>query len=158
MIDYGGNTLMGLLSMLSGKKTVTPAIYNEMKREMEHMRTVVRKVNTTDSIKTYFDSYDEMLRTYQRIGKLDDGYDWKHGKYALTGSVKKSLQDNLNAKAADEKAFIGRAYEKLERECVKLATEAGKEKKRSRFFTELEYYYNRMEKSTIGYIESLKRT
>lgn len=149
---------MGLLNMLSGKKKVTPAIYNEMNRECDHMRTVIRKINTTDSIKTFFDSYDEMLRTYQRIGELDDNYDWKHGKYALTGSVKKSLQDNLNAKAADEKAFIGRAYEKLERECLKLATEAGKEKKRSRFFTELEYYYNRLEQSTISYIESLKRT
>ena len=147
---------MGLFSILSGKKTVTPAIYNEMKREMEHMRTVVRKINTTDSIKTYGDSYDEMLGTYQRIGEVDEKYDWKHGKYTLTGSVKQSLQDNLNIKAEDERAFIGRAYEKLERECVKLATEAGKEKKRSRFFTELEYYYNRLEQSTISYIESLK--
>ena len=147
---------MGLLRLLLGKKKVTPEVKNAWNKEVEHMQSLCRKINSTDSVKTFFDSLDDLLESYNRLSVLEKKYDWKHGKYRVDVSVAKSLAKSLKAKPSDEKACVSRAYERMKRDCVKLSTQKAKENKRERFFTELEYYYGRFDKSTIKYIESLK--
>ncbi len=147
---------MGLLGMLSGKKEVTTDVKNELNKTVEHWGKLVDKLNTTDSISTYFKSFEDLLLTYRKLQDLEDKYDWKHGKYIWKGGSKEALQGIQDKRAAGEVKFVNRAYEKLQRDCLKLSTEKAKENKRKQFFSELEYYYKYLEESTIDYINSIK--
>lgn len=147
---------MGLLSMLSGKKEVTTSVKNELNKLIDHYGSVLNKLNSTDTVSSYFKAFDDLLMTLKKLKHLEDTYDWKHGKYKWKGGVEGELQGIQNKKANHEKAFIDRAYERIQRECLKLATDKAKEKKRAQFFTELEHYTDYLEESTVEYIQSLK--
>ena len=147
---------MGLLGFLSGKKAVTTAVKNELNKNVEHWKSTIDKLNHTDSISTYFKSLEDLLITYKKLQDLEDTYDWKHGQYKWKGGMKEALQGIQDKKASNEVAFVDRAYEKLQRDCLKLSTDKAKANKREKFFLELEHYYQYLEDSTIEYINSLK--
>lgn len=147
---------MGLFGLLSGKKEVTTSIKNELNKELDHYGSLLKKLNTTDSVSAYFKAFDDMLMTFKRLKYLEDTYDWKHGKFKWKGGVMDELQAIQGKKAKNERAFVERAYERLQRDCLKVTTDKAKEKKRTQFFAELEHYNNYFEASTIEYIETLK--
>lgn len=146
---------MGVMGLFSGKKEVTTAVKNELNKNIEHWKTLVERINRTDSISTYFKSFEDLLYTYKKLQMLEDTYDWKHGKYKWSGGAKEALQGIQDKRAVTEIAFVDRVYEKLQRDCLKLTTYTAKEKKRAQFFVELEHYYKYLEDSTIEYIKSL---
>ena len=147
---------MGLFGLLSGKKEVTTSIKNELNKELDHYGSLLKKLNTTDSVSAYFKAFDDMLMTFKRLKYLEDTYDWKHGKFKWKGGVMDELQAIQDKKAKNERAFVERAYERLQRDCLKVTTDKAKEKKRTQFFAEFEHYNNYFEASTIEYIETLK--
>lgn len=147
---------MGLFGFLSGKKEVTASVKNELNKNLEHLSTVINKLNSTDSVSAYFKNFEDMLLTYKKLSVLEETYDWKHGKYTWTGGVKNALQGIQDKRAGAEVDFVNRAYEKLQRDCLKLSTDKAKEKKREQFFNELEHYYEYLEDSTKEYIQTLK--
>ena len=148
-----GDAIMGLFSR---KKEVTTNVKNELNKLIGHLDISINKLNTTDSISTYFNAFEDMLMTYKKLKYLEDNYDWKHGKYKWDGNVNSALKGIEANRPQAEINFVNRAYERLQRECLKLSTEKSKDNKREKFFTEFEHYYQYLEDSTIQYIQKLK--
>ena len=126
---------------------------NKVNGELKHLDSVLKKLNTTDSIDAYFSNFEEMLRTYGRLQKLEEGYNW-HGLWK--GGVSKALKGIEDKRPAAERAFVDRAYERLQRDCLKVKTQKAKDSKREQFFAELEHYNKYLTNETIKYIESIK--
>lgn len=147
---------MGLLGLLSGKKEVTTSVKNELNRLVNHWGKDLNKLNTTDSVSTYISTLEDALRTAKKLEYLEKTYDWKHGKYKWDGGVQKSLEKMNNRKSQNERAFVDRAFERLQRDCLKLSTETSKGRKKTQFFAELEHYYDYFNDDTVDYIKSLQ--
>lgn len=145
------------MGLFNSKPKATTSVKNELNKELEHLTTVQKKLNTTDIISTYFSSFEEMLKTYARLQQLENNYNWKKGDYRWEGGVMNALQNIENKRPGAERAFVNRAYERLQRECLKLSSEKAKENKRKQFFEEMEHYYKYLTDSTINYINSLKQ-
>ncbi len=147
---------MGLFRRFSGKKEVTTSVKNEVNRLVDHWRKALDKLNTTDNVNTYISTLEDIIRTAMKLDQFEKTYDWKNGTYGWSGGIQKILEDMDNNKSQNERAFIDRAYERLQRDCLKVSTAASKEKKKANFFTELEYYYKYFNEDTIAYIEYIK--
>lgn len=148
---------MGLLGLFSGKKEVTASVKNELNGLVDHWKKAIEKLNTTDIVSTYINALEDALTTAKKLENFENTYDWKHGKYKWNGDIQKTLK-NMNAKKSqNECAFIDRAYEKLQRDCLKVSTEKTKTKKVDQFFAELEHYYEYFNDDTVEYIKSLKK-
>ncbi len=147
---------MGLLGMLSGKKEVTTSVKNELNNLVNHWGKAIDKLNTVDTVSAYIAALEDALLTAKKLEYLENTYDWKFGKYKWSGGAHNALVDMDNKKSQNEKAFIDRAYEKLQRDCLKVSTDATKLKKRNQFFTELEHYYQYFNADIIAYINMLK--
>lgn len=145
---------MGLLGLFSGKKEVTASVKNELNGLVEHWRKAIDKLNTTDNVSTYINSLEDALMTAKKLEILENTYDWKHGKYKWDGGVQKTLENMNTRKSQNERAFIDRAYEKLQRDCLKVSTDKTKEKKKEQFFAEMEHYYMYFNDDTVEYIKS----
>lgn len=141
---------MGLFSF---KPKAGTAEKNKVNSELKHLDSVLKKLNTTDSISTYFTNFEDMLKTYGRLQKLEESYNW-HGLWK--GGVTKSMQGIEDKRPSAERAFVDRAYERLQRDCLKVSTQKSKDKKREQFFAELEHYKDYLRDETIEYINSLK--
>ena len=144
------------MGLFNSKPKATTSVKNELNKELEHLGTVQKKLNTTDNISTYFSAFEDMLKTYARLKKLEDNYNWKKGDYRWKGGVMDALQGVEDKRPAAERAFVDRAYERLQRDCLKLTTDKGKENKKAHFFEEIEHYYEYLTDGTIEYINSLK--
>lgn len=147
---------MGLLGMLSGKKEVTTSVKNELNSLVNHWSKAIDKLNNVDTVGAYVAALEDALLTAKKLEYLENTYDWKFGKYKWSGGVHNALNDMNNKKSQNEKAFINRAYEKLQRDCLKVSTEATKLRKRNQFFDELAHYYQYFNDDTIAYITMLK--
>lgn len=147
---------MGLLGMLSGKREVTTPVKNELDNLLNRWGKAIEKMNTVDTVSAYISALEDALLTAKKLEYLENTYDWKYGKYKWNGGVYHALAGLQNKKFLNERAFIDRAYEKLQRECLKVMTEAAKQRKRNQFFIELEHYNKYFEAETIAYINYLK--
>ncbi len=147
---------MGLLGLLSGKKEVTTSVKNELNSLVEHWGKAINKLNTVDTVSSYITALEDALMTAKKLEYLENTYDWKFGKYKWSGGVHNELVNMNNKKSQNERAFIDRAYERLQRDCLKLSKETSKQTKKAKFFTELEHYYEYFNDDTIAYIQSLK--
>ena len=145
------------MRLFRSKPKATASVKNELNKELDHLRTVQKILNSTDSISTYYSNFEEMVMTYTRIQEMGLSYNWKSGPYKWDDGVVKALQEVVKTRREVEKAFVDRAYEKLQRECLELSTDKAKENKRKKFFEELEDYNGYFTGSTLTYIDSLKQ-
>ena len=52
--------------------------------------------------------------------------------------------------------MLNRSFDRMQRDAIKLTTDKGKKKKAESFFQEIQFYYPRLQPSTVELVEKLK--
>lgn len=139
---------MGLFNLFGPKPTAQDKA--NAKSSVARLQTAIKKLAFAKSIDAYFTDWDRFLEELEVL----KGYEGKGVK--VTPSCKMILSVAQKDLPRVEKKVVDRSYDRLQRDLAKLSTDSGKVKKAERFFSELEFYYPRLQESTVSYIETIK--
>ena len=137
---------MGLFSKPSFSTVDKQNINNLILRS----RSAARAVNETDSISTYYSTWDRLELDMKQLLKFE-----KAG-YKFTPSMSSVYKDVFSKRANSEKSFIDRAYLRLQTNLVNLSTTKGKQGRIDAFFNEFTLHQDKMAKDNIAYLNQLK--
>ena len=139
---------MGLFSKSKPKPTTQHK--NEAKAAISRFGTCAKELESATSIDAYITAMDKcnselnLLQLYEENG--------------VTLSMPLSqIRESVTAEIPRiERETVDRSYDRMMRDTFKLKTDAGRKRKAVRFFEELEYYYPRLQQSTIDHIKGLR--
>jgi len=135
-----------------GKKYVKPTATEkkEIDAILSRMATCCKRLETVDSIDKYFTEWDKYVVDQKRLAYFE-------GKgIKFTASPKKIHDQICKEIPRVEIDVIDRGFDRMQRDAAKLSTNKGKQKKSDAFFNELEYYYSRLQPSSVEHIKELK--
>lgn len=136
---------MGLFS-----KKPTANEKKEINAILSRMTTCCKRLEATDSIDKYFTEWDKYLSDYERLSY-----------FARKGIKFTASPDRMHSLICREvprleKDIINRGYDRMLRDAAKLSTEKGKRTKAEKFFNELEFYYPKMQATSVELVKELK--
>lgn len=135
---------MGLFS-----KKPTAAEAREINALLARMGTCCKRLESVDSIDRYFTEWDKYLSEYNRLAYFESK------GIRFTASPKRIHAQICAEIPRIEIDVLRRGYDRMLRNAAKLSTAKGKQKKADTFFSELRYYYPRLQPGTIQLAESL---
>ena len=136
---------MGLFS-----KKPTSAEKQQINSTLSRMGTCCKRLESVDSIDRYFTEWDKYLSDYHVL----EMYANKGIKFTI--SPKKIHSQICQEIPRIEIDVVNRGYDRMMRDAAKLTTDKGKQNKALKFFNELEYYYPRLQVSTVEHIKGLR--
>lgn len=138
------------MGLFSRKPKVTAQDRQNAKAAFSRMGTCFKKLESAKSIDTYFTEWEKYLEEYRIVSLYED----KGVKMSMPSKAMHALVAKEVPRL--ERETVARGYDRLQRDMAKLSTDAGRKKKAVRFFSELEFYYPRLQASTVEYIKQLR--
>lgn len=138
------------MGLFFGKKKPTAQDKKDANAVLSRMRTCAKRLESAKSIDAYFTEWEKYLGEYEHI-KL---YEQKDVKLTMPSKTLHALV--LKEVPRLERETVDCGYDRLQRDMSKLATDTGRRKKAERFFSELEFYYPRLQASTVDFIGQLR--
>lgn len=140
---------MGIFSMFFGKKA-TPQQKREIEAMLSRMRTCCKRLESVNSIDSYFTEWEKYLSEYRQLSAYaDQGIKFSVSPRFIHEQILKEVP-------RIEKDVVSRGYDRLQRDSAKLSTDKGKQKKADSFFNELEFYFPRLQQGTVTLIKDLR--
>lgn len=136
---------MGLFS-----KKPTAAQKKEIEAALSRSRTCCKRLESLDSIDKYFSEWDKYMQEEHLLEYYEDQ------RIKFTVSPRKIHAMICAERPRLEKDIIMRGYDRMQRDAIKLSTDAGKKKKAEKFFSELEFYSSRLCLESVQLVQQLK--
>ena len=135
-----------------GKKYVKPTATEkkEIDAILSRMATCCKRLESVNSVDKYFIEWDKYVIDQNRLAQFEN----KGIKF--TASPKEIHSQICKEIPRVEIDVIDRGFDRMQRDAAKLSTDKGKQKKSDAFFNELEYYYSRLQPSSVEHIKELK--
>ncbi|MBR5040728.1 MAG: hypothetical protein IKX68_06395 [Clostridiales bacterium] len=131
-------------------KKPTPAQKREIEAALSRSMTCCRRLESLDSIDKYFTEWDKYLSEEHILEYYEDQ------RIKFNVSPRKIHSQICAEIPRIEKDIITRGYDRMQRDAAKLSTNSGKKKKAEKFFSELEFYYPRLNSQSVELINQLR--
>jgi hypothetical protein len=145
-------TLRGATMGLFFKRKPRPSAQDkkEAKAVLSRLVTCAKRIETAKSI----DELLTALEKYETERSMLELYEQKGVKLSMpTSKIDAAVRAEIPRL---ERETVDRGYDRMMRDALKLKTDKGRCNKARRYFEELEYYYPRLQQSTVARINQLR--